>query len=411
MRSLIISLACVLILACPLVRADLKEGKYAPDIEAEEWLNVDEPISLAELRGMTVVLFFWVSWHPGGENVMPLMNLVGSQFGRARGVYIIGLTDADRVRVEPMLKKELVMFPVGTRSDSYKEYDISSFPRVVVIDPNGKIAWSGWPGASGINKMMETFAELISQSPPTKTHPIDRAVVEEELQRAWQHLSNEEFRQAFHAAEKADGHALLGDRIKNRCHKVLDLLELVGRDELAQASNLADDKKFEQAVLKLRDIKTRYLGLHVGRAARLKLNALKKRYDEVEAVLDRLKRKDAAERLLYDATELLRTQPRTWEEIGQAYEILERIAEDYPDVNTAQKAKTILERMRDDRRVMDHVRDYQMAPECRDWLSRARSYLYIGENQDAEELFMKVMKECDGTIWADEAAMELKKMP
>ena len=78
-------------------RADLKVGTYAPDIEAKDWMNTDgQPVSLAECRGMVVVLFFWVSWHPGGEYIMPLMTLVNaSRYGQSAGVFVIGVTDAE----------------------------------------------------------------------------------------------------------------------------------------------------------------------------------------------------------------------------------------------------------------------------------------------------------------------------
>ncbi len=60
-RALIVAVGVMLGLSA-VARADLKPGTYAPDIEAKDWANTDgEPISLAECRGMVVVLFFWVS--------------------------------------------------------------------------------------------------------------------------------------------------------------------------------------------------------------------------------------------------------------------------------------------------------------------------------------------------------------
>ena len=86
MRAMIVALFCVSVVWTSTVRADIKVGTWAPDIEAKQWKNTDEPISLYECRGMVVVLFFWVTWHPGGEYIIPLMNLVSSEFGRQQGV-------------------------------------------------------------------------------------------------------------------------------------------------------------------------------------------------------------------------------------------------------------------------------------------------------------------------------------
>ena len=65
MKPAFIAIALVGLIFGSSVRADLEEGKYAPDLEAKDWLNTEDgqPISLSNLKGMTIVLYFWVSWH------------------------------------------------------------------------------------------------------------------------------------------------------------------------------------------------------------------------------------------------------------------------------------------------------------------------------------------------------------
>ena len=72
MRTVLSTIVLAGILLANVVRADLEVGSYAPDVEAEEWLNAEDTLpvekipSLKELRGMVVVLFFWVFGKLGG---------------------------------------------------------------------------------------------------------------------------------------------------------------------------------------------------------------------------------------------------------------------------------------------------------------------------------------------------------
>lgn len=43
-------------------RKDPLEGQPPPALAVSDWLNVDEPLELASLRGKVVVLDFWGTW-------------------------------------------------------------------------------------------------------------------------------------------------------------------------------------------------------------------------------------------------------------------------------------------------------------------------------------------------------------
>ncbi len=107
-------------LAAQVASAQVSVGKDAPEIEAEEWLNIDEPISLADLDGMVVILYFWVSFHKGGERMISLVVAIENNgtLGRERGVAVIGLTEADAKSIKSTLEEEKVFFPVGVESKS-----------------------------------------------------------------------------------------------------------------------------------------------------------------------------------------------------------------------------------------------------------------------------------------------------
>lgn len=394
-------------------RADLPAGTYAPDIEAAEWLNTDppgEPVSLAEHRGRVVVLFFWVSWHPGGEDVMPLMVRVNaSQFGRDAGVVTIGVTDADRRSVEEMLRREKVFFPVATGAKkTVEEYDLDGYPRCVVIDTEGKIAWSGWPiqGAEGGGlALIEAIGKVHHEKPPTRTHPENAHRAESYLREARQLLGQDAFRRAYEAATRAYELTLNGDPLKARCQDYLDLIDALGRDRFAQAEWAIEEKRWDEGVGYLVQVSREFRGTEVGRSASRKLRALRKRYKEIEQILMTLEDSRTAEALLARALRDIRER-----RFGTAWQGLETIANDFSDSEAATKSQTVRSRMEQNPRVMREVRDFTSAPHCRRLMSQAESFAQRGNLERARALYREILDSYPETTWADQAAKRLAEM-
>jgi hypothetical protein len=405
MRRVIIGTLCAVCATSGLAYADLDKGTAAPDFEATEWLNTDEPVSLAELRGMTVVAFFWQG-HQKIEIVLPLLNLLNSKIGRSRGMYLVGVTDGDRKMVEPLLKKELVFFPVALESKSAAEYKITGFPHVVVIDANGKITYSGWSASA--DELVKNVFDTIAETPPTKTHPLEAVIAQDNLRQARVALREDKFRDAYKAAKEAYEHALSGDTLKTDCHDVLELVEALGRDQLAQAVHAAEEKKFDEAVDLLRDVVREFKDMDVARSARRKLDLLKKKYDEVARLMSRDTEAGQAENLLAQALKDLRAQPRR---IGEAYEGLERILKEYGSTPAATKAQTVLDRIKKNNGMMDYVRDYKARNDCELMLSQARAYERGGQVNRAKDLYRQVIQKYGDTIYADQAAKRLAQLP
>jgi tetratricopeptide (TPR) repeat protein len=398
-------------LACAVAaHADPKIGSYAPDIEAKEWLNTDggEPLSLAECRGMVVVLFCWVTWHPGGEQVMPLMaTLHNSGFGRRSGAFIIGVTDAERKRVEEMLQKEKVFFPIATEAKkTFEDYKLTTFPRVVILDPGGKVAWVGWPGEKGGQGLISEVGKVINETPPTRTHPEEAVKVEAYLRQGRQALREERYQDAFRAATNAVERALLGDELRSRSQEMLDLVMVLGRDRLARAEQAAFEQDFEDAVSILLEVQQEFRGTEVARSARKRLEALKKTAPEVAELVQRQESAGQAETILASAMDLVRDR-----KFGSAYEKLEQIVEAYGTTETAGKAQTLLERMRTHEGIMGYVRDHLARRECSTLLFQARAYEQTGQISKARELYREVIDKHPETTYADQAAERLMRLP
>lgn len=407
-RAILLSL-CVTLSGTSLARADLDKGTWAPEIEAKEWMNTDgEPISLAECRGMVVVLFFWVSWHAGGEAVMPLMTLVnGSRYGRAAGVFVIGLTDAERGRVEEMLKKEKVFFPVGLEAKkTVEDYRITTFPRVVIIDALGRVAWTGWPGAEGGTSLVEEIGKVLAATPPTRSHPEEAVRAKAYLLQARQALRDDKYLVAYEAANEAARHTVPGDGLRARAQDMADLVEAIGRDRLAQADRAVEAQEYDKGVGLLGELRRQFFGMDVARVAKRRLEALGKKHSEVQRILAEQVDAGQAEALLANALDQLRAR-----KFGPAHEKLEQIANEYGDTEAATKARTVLERMKSNEAIMGYVRDYQASRPCKSLLTQVDTLLQVGKTNEARELLREILNKYPDTVYADDAAERLARLP
>jgi len=405
MRNVIVAMLCAGFAFGSVARADLAKGSWAPDIEAKVWHNTDEPVTLYECRGMVVVLFFWVSWHQGGEYVIQLMNAVNSEFGRRQGVFVIGLTDAELSRVKDMLDNERVLFPVGTESKSFEEYGIDSFPRVVVIDPEGKVAWTGWPGQGGGGALIREIRDVVSETPPNRTHPEEAKKANTYLKQARDALRDDDYRKAYRSAESAYECALTGDPLKTRCQDMVDLVESLGRDKYARAEVAIEERQFDKSVTLLREITREFKGAEVAISASQRLKAIKKKYKEVADIIAKRRDETIAENILYDATQLIRGR-----EFGEGYDKLDQIVSEYGDTDAATKAQTIIDRIKQNADVMAYVKDHQAEPECKTWLSQARAFVRMGQPVRARELYQHVVETYPDTVWADDARRRLAQL-
>lgn len=402
MRKHLIVIALLAGLVANVARADLEKGTYAPDIGGKDWINAETPISLKDMRGLVVVLFFWVSHHRGGEFAMEDINIVHNHraLGGNRGVMVIGVTDSDRKRVQKTLEKEKVTFPVALESKAYEEYKIESFPRVVVIDPEGKIAWSGGPQEADAG--VKAIFDVLAETPPSRTRPQEVVIVNRRLEEARQALRKGDFREAHRAAHDAFEHAVTGDPLKATCQDMVELIDMIGRDRVEEVEGLVDDKKFDRAVDNLRWVVRNFYGTDISREARKRLNNLKKQYEEIAALLKTKQSTVDAARLLNEAREEILAQ-----RFGPAYEKLEKIGSDYKDSEVAPAAADILKRMGQNAVVMKDVRDFKARKECDTLLASARNAIAAGRKDDAEKALRQVIDKHPETSYAEQAKQML----
>ncbi|HEV8148231.1 MAG TPA: redoxin domain-containing protein [Bryobacteraceae bacterium] len=116
-------------------------GKPAPALQAKAMDG--SPINVASLKGKVVLLDFWATWCAPCTRELPLLEKLSREF-RAKGLVVMGVdVGEERAVVEKFLKTAGVTYPIApiTLSDeTLAAYSISSYPTVVLIDREGKVA-------------------------------------------------------------------------------------------------------------------------------------------------------------------------------------------------------------------------------------------------------------------------------
>ncbi|MFQ5806402.1 MAG: hypothetical protein ACE5I3_08125 [Phycisphaerae bacterium] len=388
----------------------LQVGDYAPSIEAKEWLNVEEEVdipSLAELRGMVVVLFFWVSWHEGGEHLLPVVNMLSYNpvIGRTGGVYTIGVTDADRKVTQPLIEEAKIFFPVAVESEAAKEYGYEGGFGFVVIDPEGKIAFKG-SGKGDLDGAAKAITDLLKELPPTKTHPDEAKVCYRMLDEARDLVREGKYAKAFKPAQQAFERSVLGDRLRSKAWELRDLLEQLGYERLAGFEPLLEQKKHDEAAELLRLVIRRFRKLDCYKDAKKLYETLEEEDEDFKEAASKFNDEDTAARLYLEARDDLKAR-----RFGKSYDKLKKIVTEYPKTQAAEFAEAMLDRMKRNKDFWARIRDHEVEAECKMLLARARNLKEQGRHEQAEKILRRIMIEYPDTVWAEEAVAELKDMP
>jgi len=115
-------------------------GKPAPELEARDLHG--QPVSLAALKGRTVLLDFWTTWCPPCRADAPSIEKLNQKYGN-RDLTIIGISvSEERELVEKFLKEHPHGYQIvlTTENEMPRPYEVGVFPTYIVIDKDGSFA-------------------------------------------------------------------------------------------------------------------------------------------------------------------------------------------------------------------------------------------------------------------------------
>jgi DNA-binding beta-propeller fold protein YncE len=139
----------------------------APALEGGQWVNVRQPLALADLRGRFVLLDFWTYCCINCMHVLPELKKLEHAFPNE--LVVIGVHSAkfegeqvtENIR-EAVLRYE-IEHPVVNDANMtiWRRYGAQSWPTLVLIDPAGDVVWA----ASG-EREFEQIKEVIDRGLP-----------------------------------------------------------------------------------------------------------------------------------------------------------------------------------------------------------------------------------------------------
>jgi len=133
------------------IRKELRD-KPAPDLELVD-IN-GKPVSLAALKGRTVLLDFWTTWCPPCQWDSSSIEKLNQKYA-GNDLAIIGISvGEERAVVEKFLKKHPRTYPVilSSENEMPRPYDVNVFPTYLIISPDGTLA-TAEQGEKGFAKL------------------------------------------------------------------------------------------------------------------------------------------------------------------------------------------------------------------------------------------------------------------
>ena len=132
-------------------------GRPAPELNAVDIQG--KTVTLATLKGTTVLLDFWTTWCPPCRADAPALDKLYSKYGD-RDLMIVGISvSEERTIAEKFLKEHPHSFPIvlTTENELPTAYQIGVFPTYIVIEPDGNVASAveGDQGFSDLRKLLK----------------------------------------------------------------------------------------------------------------------------------------------------------------------------------------------------------------------------------------------------------------
>jgi thiol-disulfide isomerase/thioredoxin len=149
---------------------DLENLGPAPELENEVWLNTEQPLRLADLRGQVVLLEMWTFGCINCQNVIPSVRSWYEAYG-PEGLVVIGNHypefdyEADLDNLKEAIERLDVPYPVAQDNEgqTWRAYENRYWPALYLIDKRGDIRYRHF--GEGMYEVTEAAIQTLLAEP------------------------------------------------------------------------------------------------------------------------------------------------------------------------------------------------------------------------------------------------------
>jgi tetratricopeptide (TPR) repeat protein len=327
-----------------------------------------------------------------------------------RGVRIVGISlDSSKAKMMEVCREKGFSWPQYFDGKVWEnaistEWGVTGIPILFLISPDGAVLWKG---NGGVEKELEKF---LKSHPPRLLDAKQMAEAGATLDKVEKMISGGEFSAAIKSFGQIPGDARGDSKLGPRIEGIMKQLEEHASKSLEEAEKLIDEKKFGEAVMKLRDV-GRLTGLpaaeEASKRAKLVL-AMPEAKAQIEAAERAEREKDRAAR----ADEALAVARKSQEakKDEHAYNQYKAIVSAFANTPAAAAAKEQVKKYEQDAEFVKRVVSVGNENRARSVLNLAANYKEAGRMEQAKEKYQAVIDQYPGTKAAEEAKKELNSL-
>lgn len=375
----------------------LRLGKPVPDFKVEAIGEGATQFELSKNKGKMIVLFFWRTTDSGSIEAIPTLNEIHKDMGRS-GIIVMGVSGEEREKVEPVVTGKGFQFPtLFGASQLVRDFEISSFPNVLVVDPAGNLAWRGHPGDS----LKERIKTLRTRTPPIGS---ESKTLSNKLKKSESALGKGQVGRAYTLAKSVKDVVEAGTPLSEQAKALMEKSEEAAKKALEEVKQETRAGKNEEACRRLADLSTRFSGQEVARLADeevAKMRADNKTKNVMKKAIDNARgemRNDEAEELAASSQFL------------EAVEAYKEVTEKYADTDAANDAKKAMEHINSDAGIQQKIKAARDNEEAERWIDLAERYEKCDLKDQAKATYEKIVSQHPKTLAASRAKKKLEEL-